>query len=328
MNAQVLIDCLVRQTTVLIAQVATSGGVRAPLAHVANQVFLDLARELDRQGISRKVSADMFGMALRSYRRRVQQLAASSTERDCSLWEAVLKFIQDHSMISREAVLKRFSHDDEVQLRAVLRDLVDAGLVFASGQGPKTLYRACTSEELAALAADRHICDELTWGLVYREGPVSRERLGELAPAAKELDQSLARLVEAGRIECRADGTYSSASMVIPLESSAGWEAAVLDHFQALVSTLCARLAGDNELSAEEQGGSTYRFTLWPGHPFEQEVRGLLREFRQRHTALRQRVQGYNAQHAPASGTYRVTFYGGQSQIRCDEGSEDAETGQ
>jgi len=30
---------------VLIAQVATTGGVRAPLAHVANQVFLDLVRD-------------------------------------------------------------------------------------------------------------------------------------------------------------------------------------------------------------------------------------------------------------------------------------------
>jgi hypothetical protein len=68
MTRQVLIDNIFRQTTVLIAQLATSGGVRAPLAQLADRVFLDLARELDQQGISRKVSADMFGMALRSYR--------------------------------------------------------------------------------------------------------------------------------------------------------------------------------------------------------------------------------------------------------------------
>jgi hypothetical protein len=36
MNAQVLIDGVVRHTTILIAQLATSGGVRAPLAHIAN----------------------------------------------------------------------------------------------------------------------------------------------------------------------------------------------------------------------------------------------------------------------------------------------------
>lgn len=50
MNVQLLIDAIVRQTTVLIAQLATRGGVRAPLAHLANQVFLELAKELQAQG--------------------------------------------------------------------------------------------------------------------------------------------------------------------------------------------------------------------------------------------------------------------------------------
>lgn len=35
MNVQVLIESIVRQVTVLIAQVATAGGVRAPLAQIA-----------------------------------------------------------------------------------------------------------------------------------------------------------------------------------------------------------------------------------------------------------------------------------------------------
>ena len=89
-NVQLLIDSIVRQTTVLIAQLATRGGIRAPLAHVANQVFVDLATELNNQGVSRKVSADMFGMALRAYVRKVQRLGESSTERGRTLWEAVV----------------------------------------------------------------------------------------------------------------------------------------------------------------------------------------------------------------------------------------------
>src|SRR5690606_39482709 len=94
MHARLLIDAIVRQTTVLIAQLATSGGVRAPLAHIANQVFMDLAAELDAQGVSRKVSADMFGMALRTYLRKIQRLNESSTDRGRSLWEAVLQFVE------------------------------------------------------------------------------------------------------------------------------------------------------------------------------------------------------------------------------------------
>ena len=93
MRTQVLIDAVVRQTTVLIAQLATSGGVRAPLAHLASQVFLELARELEDQGVSRKVSADMFGLALRSYQRKTQRLRESATMRGRSLWESVFDFL-------------------------------------------------------------------------------------------------------------------------------------------------------------------------------------------------------------------------------------------
>ena len=50
MNTRILIDGVVQPTTVLIAQLATWGGLRAPLAHVAGQAFLGLAKELERQG--------------------------------------------------------------------------------------------------------------------------------------------------------------------------------------------------------------------------------------------------------------------------------------
>src|SRR5512142_1737116 len=101
MTVPLLVAALVRQTTVLIAQVATAGGVRAPLAQVADQVFLDLARELERQGVSRKVSADMFGMGLRSFLRRIQRLGESTTEQGRSLWEAVLDFLRGQPLVSR-----------------------------------------------------------------------------------------------------------------------------------------------------------------------------------------------------------------------------------
>jgi hypothetical protein len=79
MDAKLLIDAIVRQTTVLIAQLSTSAGIRAPLAHVADQVFLDLASEIEAQGVARKVAADMFGLALRSYQKKVQRLTESAT---------------------------------------------------------------------------------------------------------------------------------------------------------------------------------------------------------------------------------------------------------
>src|SRR5882757_7754203 len=112
MNVDVLIDSIVRQTTVLIAQLATAAGVRAPLAHVANQVFVDLTKELRQQGVGQKVIADMFGMALRTYQTKVQRLSESSTYGGRSLWEATLQFIQDKGTILRADVLQRFRNDD------------------------------------------------------------------------------------------------------------------------------------------------------------------------------------------------------------------------
>jgi hypothetical protein len=82
MNVTYLIDSIVQQTTVLIAQVATTAGVRAPLAHVANRVFLDLVTEIERQGVARKVVADMFGLALRSYQQKVDATSVDGTALD------------------------------------------------------------------------------------------------------------------------------------------------------------------------------------------------------------------------------------------------------
>lgn len=133
MNAQLLIDSIVRQVTVLIAQLATSGGVRAPIAHLANQVFVELANELQAQGVSRKVSADMFGMALRPYIRKLRRLSEGKTDAGKTLWQAVLDFIGDEGMVTRTRVLERFSRDDKLQVSGVLRDLIESGLVFVSG---------------------------------------------------------------------------------------------------------------------------------------------------------------------------------------------------
>jgi hypothetical protein len=53
-KAQLLINAVVQQTVVFLAQLATSGGVRAPLAHIADQVFLEPTRELNEQGSPRR----------------------------------------------------------------------------------------------------------------------------------------------------------------------------------------------------------------------------------------------------------------------------------
>ena len=125
MTIALLIQAVVRQTTILIAQLATSGHSRAPIAQVASQVFLELVKELERQGVSRKVSADMFGMGLRTYQRKIQRITESSTERGRSLWTALLDFVSSRESVTRAEVLLRFAGDDEALVRSVRASKAD-----------------------------------------------------------------------------------------------------------------------------------------------------------------------------------------------------------
>src|SRR5262249_49012627 len=159
--------------------------------------------------------------------------------------------------------------------------------VFASGAGDGTAFRAARPEELASLrdAEASAAFDALLWGTIYRKGPIDRAGLlatGTFPPDA--LDAAITRLLTHGRIEAQErEGVthYSSEELFIPIDASAGWEAAVYDHFHALVSTICAKLelsAGRSD--APPMGGSTYSFTFWPGHPLERELLDSLDRFR------------------------------------------------
>jgi hypothetical protein len=144
----------VRQTTVLIARLSTAAGVRSPLGHIADEVFSGLVSELNHQGVSNKVIADMFGMALRSYRQKVQRLGESATSRGVTLWSAVQAFLAERDWSTRAEVLERFKYDDEVSLRGILNDLVESGLAVRSGMRGETRYRAATEDELPDLGSE------------------------------------------------------------------------------------------------------------------------------------------------------------------------------
>jgi hypothetical protein len=329
MTVELLIHAIVRQTTILIAQLATSGGVRAPLAQIANQVFIDLVRELERQGVSRKVSADMFGLGLRTYRRKIQRLTESSTERGRSLWEVVLEFVRTRGLVTRWEILTRFTHDDEAQIRAVLRDLCESQLLFSSGTGQSTSYRAASDDELATL---RRVLrgegmDELLIALMYREGPLTSREIAERAQAdVANTEAALARLAAAGRVQCfehESETRYQAATLVIPLGAPAGWEAAVFDHFKALVTTVLSRLTPDRPAALEDHvGGSTYTIDVWQGHPLADEVFGTLGHLRSVLSDLRARVSEFNDTHERPAANTRAVIYVGQCLV-----NEDSERG-
>lgn len=322
MNAQVLIDAIVRHTMVLIAQLSTADGSRSPLSHVADEVFIALVRELEHQGLGKKVIADMFGLALRSYQQKVHRLSESATRRGVTLWSAIHSFLGDQESATRTEVLRHFEHDEELKVRSILSDLVESGLVCRSGKGQETSYRLATDEELEQLGTAASPDPEATnaalvWVQVYREGPLTEARLSQLLPLSKvALDAALARLRQENRVrlEERSDGTYfTTEQCLIPLGEAAGWEAAVIDHHRAVLTALAVKVVSGKHVAAaaDEIGGTTWSFDLWPGHPKEQEVRKLLASLRGAVVPLWNEVAEYNREHRPAE-TYKVTVYCGQ----------------
>jgi hypothetical protein len=281
---------------------------------VANQVFLDLSNELNAQGVSRKVGADMFGMALRAYIRKLNRLRESATDRGQSLWHSVLTFISERPVSSRAEVLLHFDRDEPATVRGILHDLTESGLVFSSGSGDRTVFRAVDEEEARrARGRDEPGVNELLSVLIYREGPFERATLLERANLSTErLDESLLQLLEQGQIQVDGAGRYRGARFVIPPASAQGWEGAFLDHYHALVRTLCSRLTRGDATNPDQSGGATYTFEVWPGHPDEGTVLGTIGRIRRELTALRERVDAHNARVGIPTNHDRVTCYAGQ----------------
>jgi hypothetical protein len=327
-NAQLVIDAIVRQSMVLIAQLSTVDGARSPLSHVADEVFVSLVKELENQGLGKKVIADMFGLALRSYRQKVQRLNESVTTRGVTLWGAVHGFLAERDSATRVEILEHFQHDEEAMVRSILNDLAESGLVCRSGRGKDTHYRVATTEELEELGTSASVNSEqtneaLVWVHVCREGPLRKDRLSGLMPIPQSfVDDALARLIADDRIrvETRPDGEwYATDHCLIPIGEAAGWEAALVDHHRAVVAALAAKVGSGRHTSAtnDEVGGTTLSYDLWPGHPKEREARELLATTRARIIALWDEVEAYNRAN-PAEGgeervrPYSVTFYCGQ----------------
>ncbi|MDD9936489.1 MAG: winged helix DNA-binding domain-containing protein [Myxococcales bacterium] len=333
MKTQALIDGVVQQTTVLIAHLATAGGIRAPLARIANRVFLELSEELQRQGVKKNVIADMFGMALRTYHRRVRSLAGSETEGGHTVWDAVLDYVRDEQPVSLHQIKRRFRNDEPSVVSGVLNDLVGSGFVYRSGRGDGSVFRLADARdfEQSSEEARREASEHLVWLAIYRHGPATRAVIAaELRLGDEELDRALQTLLSDGRIEACDDGgaanTYRSTRFDVPVGASQGWEAAVLDHFQAMVTAMAVKLRSGRARarSGDETGGATYTIDVWPGHPFESEARGLLAETRKRVDDLRERVDAHNARVKAPAAVDAVVFYAGQY-VKGEEETRDDE---
>ncbi len=301
---------------VLIAQLATTGK-RADLSQLADDVFQRLVDEFKAQGLTTKAIADLFGLSLRTYHNR----AARPLEHGRSLlYERLLEYIRANSPADRASIEHEFRRDDPLMVAGVLAELQKCGIVYVSGTGKRTRFkfdaRACEPED------DAPGIDELVRVVVFRLCPVSS---GQVAATVRldesRVDAALERLVRSGRVQSEVvDGValYSCDQLDISLDAEQGWEAAVFDHYQAVVQALVRKLRNGQRAAraADRVGGLTYLYGVWPGHPLEDEVFSSLSRVRTAMRELRDRVERYNASHpVPATGHQTVIFYAGQTYV-------------
>jgi len=240
--------------------------------------------------------------------------------------------VQDKGTVQRSDILRRFAADDSAAVGAVLRDLVNSGLVFRTGQGDRTSYRAATAEEFRRgnPTDEREGLVAIILVALNRYAPATAQDLAEAIPMDVGIvENALEQLLRDGRARKVSDegpARYECVSCLIPLESSAGWEAAVFDHFQAMVTAVCTKLRMGSTTASYKDfvGGSTYGFDVWSGHPHREEVLGFLAATRQRAIALREKVEAYNASHvAEENALERVMFYAGQTVVGLDQEADE-----
>lgn len=323
MNVVLLIDQIVRQTTVLIAQLSTAAGIRAPLADVADQVFLKLAAEIEAQGVPRKVVADMFGLALRSYQRKVQRLAESTSDGKRTLWQGVLEHLARDGSTTRHALIQHFDRDDPEAVAAVLSDLVRSGLVYKTGAGKRALYGATREQDYGKLVDSENLdaTAGIAWLSIHRSPGMTSDQLGaQLSLDVAQVERVLEALREQGRIKSEGAG-YRSDVVTIPVGESRGWEAAVFDHYQAMVTAIGKKLHGGARSATDDVvGGATLSFDVHDAHPHRQRVYGLLAEVRAQVNTVWNDVRQHNAEHpVPDEQKQRVSFYFGQSVTRAED---------
>lgn len=203
----------------------------------------------------------------------------------------------------------------------------------AKYEGDDTVREPEASENMVLVAVNRH-------------GHVGRDRLAEILPVPDaDLDRILLRLASDERIvveQSESGPLYRCDRIYISFGDRAGSEAAVFDHFQAMVTAVCTKLrSGVRQAELEEAiGGSTYHFDVGEGHPLHEEVLGFLKMTRARAISLRERVEAYNEDHEPpktepanavpesagsryAGSRERVIAYVGQTVLPDERGPDD-----
>jgi hypothetical protein len=204
---------------------------------------------------------------------------------------------------------------------------VSTGLVYRTGATESSVFGITSKLDLehALREQRRESLLPILWAMIFRSGGMTYEALREQFPAEDaSLAEALRELEAEGHVQKSGEGEqalYRASTFLVPVGAQRGWEAAVFDHFQAVVRAIGAKVQRGLARSESDDvvGGATLTFDVSADHPHKDEVLGLLKQVRVEVNELWNRVQARNERHPiPDAERMEVSFYFGQSLTTTD----------
>ncbi len=298
MSRTLLVHSLIRQTAILVARLALTDK-NIDLRGIEELWFLNLVHELKALGMSHNVIADMFGMPVPTYyqrRKRAQANAQSEASRARQgLRTQLLGVIREQGPVQKAQILTHFPLEDEKVIVSLLKHLQKHGWIARKGRA----YVLEQDVDEPAIDASE-TTQALVWVMVFRHGPIGAGKLETILSMRRgAIAEALDALLELGQIvaqEIDGEEVYSTEQFVIGQEHFEGWEAAVFDHYHAMIHAVCTKLAPDRDMGADHAvvGGSTYTLGVWDGHPLEGRIVDFFEDIRTRARQLRTSIEAHN----------------------------------
>lgn len=320
MNFGELVERLVPLTAELFATLASKDPLRMRFADIGRKTVRDIYEMLRRDGMSNQAIAASLDMTINGFRARVardRELFEEGPSGQPTLIERVYAFIAENgselTAVNRAAIERAFRGTPDESLRAVLHYLVESGKLSTSGRGTGKQYRLVPFEQTEG--DDYHAAQVM----LFHHGPLSIERLAESLNEPIERGQAfLKRLSEDDRVVEETDEHGSTAYRVgsyhIPLGEPEGFEAALLDHVNAVFQAIGRRVRGTGAYTAPQYtGGTTYAFDVPADDPLAEEIGGFLTEMREKMPAWLERSEAANTAADADVPRRRISIYTGQT---------------
>ncbi|MCA9541565.1 MAG: winged helix-turn-helix domain-containing protein [Myxococcales bacterium] len=308
----------------LLATLATRNPLRMYFADIAGKTLLDIVQVLRHDGISQEAIAASLGLTLNGFQARMKRLKEQHDEPPeedgddrRTLMERVFAFIADHPDAEQGVPIRQvgdaFRGVKRDTLNGVLHFLVQSGFLTAEGRGGRRRLRV--ERRPHAQGPNEHDVGVL----LYREGPLTLAELARRLECSTERAASLLdRLRRDGAlVEGESDGeaTFAATNYHIPLDHTEGYEAAIFDHFSAMVQAICKKLRlGHHHASLADQiGGATFSLRVPVDDPLYDEVSAFLRDNRVRLESWLARANALREADLVGREVRRFTLYVGQS---------------